>query len=443
MGKKMTINFSPPMNVEQNVRILVFGVGGAGGNALNNMIRSSLKSVDFVIANTDIQAIQQSLCDRRIQLGRILTQGLGAGSRPEVGCAAAEESLDEIRNEMIGADMIFITAGMGGGTGTGAAPVIARAARSAGILTVGVVTKPFDFEGAHRMQLANAGIEELSDATDTLIVIPNQTLLRVTKKQTTFVDAFKIADQVLHAGVRSVADLVILPGLINLDFADIKSIMTNMGNAMWGAGEAEGPNRARVAAEMAISNPLLDEVSMKGARSILINVTGGMDMTLLEVDQAASRVRDEVDSRANIIFGSILDQDLEGRIRVSVVATGCQSVETRSSRRAALGQAVGAFARKLATMAAFPHKVAGLKLAAPDIAAPTAASASDMHLLPVPQPLASNDRVKNGVREAEDDRFRPQEPEPVLMPQTRPTTKDLALLEMLGCTPSAKYRHLR
>ena len=464
-GKNMTINFSPPANGKQDPRILVVGVGGAGGNAVNNMIRSNLQSVDFVIANTDIQAMQQSLCGRCIQLGRSMTQGLGAGAQPEVGCAAAEETLDDILDALVGANMVFITAGMGGGTGTGAAPVIARAARSAGILAVGVVTKPFHFEGAHRMRLADAGIEELAQSTDTLIVIPNQNLLRVTDKQTTFTDAFKMADQVLHSGVRSVADLVLMPGLINLDFADIRAIMTNMGKAMWGDGEAEGPNRARAAAEAAVSNPLLDEVSMKGARSVLVNITGGMDMTLLEVDRAANRIRDEVDSQANIIFGSILDQKFNGRIRVSVVATGCEAAEVRNPRHAALGHAVGAFARKWAAKAAFPRKVANSKKAAPDKAAQTAAGALGLQPAPVPQAPISDEygaqiaanawdvepvpepRFKplpdeNRVRMAKDESFVPWAPEPHLVPQGQRSSEDKALMDMLGCTSSAKSEQL-
>jgi cell division protein FtsZ len=471
-GKNMTIKFGPPANGangKQDPRILVVGVGGAGGNAVNNMIRSNLQSVDFVIANTDIQAMQQSLCGRAIQLGQSMTQGLGAGARPEVGRAAAEESLDDILKELVGANMVFITAGMGGGTGTGAAPVIARAARSAGILAVGVVTKPFDFEGAHRMHLADAGIEELAQSTDTLIVIPNQNLLRVADKQTTFTDAFEMADQVLYSGVRSVADLVLMPGLINLDFADIRAIMTDMGMAMWGDGEAEGRNRARAAAEEAISNPLLDEVSMKGARSVLINITGGMDVTLLEVDQAASRVRDEVDPQANIIFGSILDQNLEGRIRVSVVATGCQVTKGRNPRHAALGHAVGAFARKLVAVAkvAFPRKVANPKKAAPDKAAQTAADAPDLQPVPLPQapvPDQHEPRIaainawsvqpvpephfsplpdRNRVGTASDVPFLPWTPEPHLAPRVQRSSKDKALMEMLGCTSSAKSEQLR
>jgi len=300
------------------------------------MIQSNLEGVDFLIANTDAQAIQQSLCEHNIQLGRGVTQGLGSGSKPDVGRAAAEEALDDILAKLEGANMVFITAGMGGGTGTGGAPVIARAAREAGVLTVGVVTKPFHFEGVHRMRIAEAGITELTQYVDTLIVIPNQNLFRIANEKTTFADAFKLADDVLHAGVRGVTDLMVMPGLINLDFADIRSVMTEMGKAMMGTGEAEGASRALEAAEAAISNPLLDDVSMKGARGVLINITGGPDMTLFEVDETANRIRDEVDPEANIIFGSTFDQNLEGRIRVSVVATGIEAEEAVQPRPAAL-----------------------------------------------------------------------------------------------------------
>ncbi|MDF2097211.1 cell division protein FtsZ [Aquibaculum arenosum] len=321
----MDLNLSVPMEEEVlSPRITVIGVGGAGGNAVNNMISSNLEGVEFVIANTDAQAMRQSLCERRIQLGRNVTAGLGAGSRPDVGRAAAEESLDDIMGHLDGANMVFITAGMGGGTGTGAAPVVARAAREAGLLTVGVVTKPFQFEGIHRLRLAEQGIQELTQYVDTLIIIPNQNLFRLATEKTTFADAFKMADDVLHSGVRGVTDLMIMPGLINLDFADIRSVMTEMGKAMMGTGEAEGQDRSIAAAEAAISNPLLDDVSMQGARGVLINITGGMDMTLFEVDEAANRIREEVDPEANIIFGSTFDESLNGRMRVSVVATGIE-----------------------------------------------------------------------------------------------------------------------
>ncbi len=316
------INFHPSNNGELKPRITVIGVGGAGGNAVNNMIQSHLEGVEFIVANTDAQAMAQSRTDRRIQLGSTVTQGLGAGARPDIGRAAAEETLDELVGQLQGSNMVFITAGMGGGTGTGAAPVIARAAREHGILTVGVVTKPFHFEGQHRMRLAEAGIEELSQFVDTLIIIPNQNLFRVASERTTFADAFKMADDVLYSGVRGVTDLMIMPGLINLDFADIRTVMSEMGKAMMGTGEAEGDKRALDAAEAAISNPLLEDISMKGARGVLINITGGADMTLFEVDEAANRIRDEVDADANIIFGSTFDEKLQGKMRVSVVATG-------------------------------------------------------------------------------------------------------------------------
>jgi cell division protein FtsZ len=309
---------------ELGPKIVVVGVGGAGGNAVNNMIRSNLEGVIFVVANTDAQALKQSLApqDCRIQLGPSITRGLGAGSKPDVGRDATEESSGDILNVVEGANMLFITAGMGGGTGTGAAPAIAKIARDAGILTVGVVTRPFMFEGANRSKIADIGIDELQQHVDTLLIIPNQNLFRLANENTTFADAFKMADNVLYSGVRGVTDLMIMPGLINLDFADIRAIMSEMGKAMMGTGEAEGARRALDAAEAAISNPLLDDVSLQGARGVLINITGGYDMTLFEVDEAANRIRDEVDSDANIIFGSTFDDRLNGRIRVSVVATG-------------------------------------------------------------------------------------------------------------------------
>ncbi len=319
----MTINLSlPQKESEIKPRITVVGVGGAGGNAVNNMISAALEGVEFIVANTDAQALGQSLADRRVQLGITITQGLGAGARPEVGRQAAEEALPEILQLLDGANMVFVTAGMGGGTGTGAAPVIAAAAREQGILTIGVVTKPFHFEGRRRMQSAEQGILELEKVVDTLIVIPNQNLFKIANEKTTFADAFKMADDVLHMGVRGVTDLMVMPGLINLDFADIRTVMGEMGKAMMGTGEAEGPDRSRVAAESAISNPLLEDHSMKGAKGVLINITGGLDMTLHEVDEAANRIREEVDAEANIIFGSTFDATMQGRMRVSVVATG-------------------------------------------------------------------------------------------------------------------------
>ncbi|MCH2394603.1 cell division protein FtsZ [Oceanibaculum sp.] len=334
----MTINISLPNEPDLKPRITVIGVGGAGGNAVNNMIRSNLTGVEFVVANTDAQSIAQSVAERRIQLGTSVTQGLGAGSRPEVGRAAAEASIDEILEHLEGSNMCFITAGMGGGTGTGAAPVIAQAARERDILTVGVVTKPFHFEGHHRMRLADAGIEELQQYVDTLIIIPNQNLFRVANEKTTFADAFKMADDVLHAGVRGVTDLMVMPGLINLDFADIRTVMSEMGKAMMGTGQASGDRRAIDAAEAAINNPLLDDTSMKGARGLLINVTGGPDMTLFEVDEAANRIREEVDADANIIFGATFDDSLEGQMRVSIVSTGIEAESQTMNRPAARPQ---------------------------------------------------------------------------------------------------------
>jgi cell division protein FtsZ len=336
----MTINLSLPVTHELKPKITVVGVGGAGGNAVNNMITSHLEGVEFIACNTDAQALSACLTDRKIQLGATITHGLGAGARPEVGRAAAEEALDEILDSLSGSHMVFITGGMGGGTGTGAAPVIARAVREQGILTVGVVTKPFHFEGAHRMRLAEGGLEELQQHVDTLIVIPNQNLFRLANERTTFSDAFRMADEVLHMGVRGVTDLMIMPGLINLDFADIRTVMSEMGKAMMGTGEAEGERRSLEAAEAAISNPLLDEVSMKGARAVLINITGGLDMTLFEVDAAANRIREEVDPNANIIFGSTFSETMQGQMRVSVVATGIASEADRKRAAAAATAAV-------------------------------------------------------------------------------------------------------
>jgi cell division protein FtsZ len=318
----MTINLTVPNLNELKPRITVFGVGGAGGNAVNNMIESRLEGVEFVVANTDAQALLQNAAQRRVQMGTALTQGLGAGSQPQIGAAAAEEALPEILDHLAGAHMAFITAGMGGGTGTGAAPIIARAAKEQGILTVGVVTKPFHFEGVRRMATAERGIEELSRYVDTLIVIPNQNLFRVANEKTTFAAAFAMADQVLYSGVASITELMTKEGLINLDFADVRAIMSEMGKAMMGTGEASGEKRAIEAAEAAISNPLLDDVSMRGARGLLISISGGPDLTLYEVDEAATRIREEVDPEANIILGATFDDSLEGTMRVSVVATG-------------------------------------------------------------------------------------------------------------------------
>ncbi|MFG1403539.1 cell division protein FtsZ [Xanthobacter sediminis] len=318
----MTINLQMPDIRELRPRITVFGVGGAGGNAVNNMISSGLSGVEFVVANTDAQALTLTKAERVVQMGVAVTEGLGAGSQPEVGRAAAEEVIDEIRDHLSGSHMVFITAGMGGGTGTGAAAVVARAARELGILTVGVVTKPFHFEGLRRMRVAEHGITELQKSVDTLIVIPNQNLFRVANEKTTFADAFAMADQVLYSGVACITDLMVKEGLINLDFADVRAVMRDMGKAMMGTGEASGEKRALQAAEAAIANPLLDETSMQGARGLLISITGGKDMTLFEVDEAATRIREEVDPDANIILGATFDEMLDGIIRVSVVATG-------------------------------------------------------------------------------------------------------------------------
>jgi cell division protein FtsZ len=334
----------PQEEIELRPRITVIGVGGGGSNAVNNMIRTELQGVEFLVCNTDAQSLKMNLSDRKIQLGTQVTRGLGAGARPEVGRAAAEEALDEIMGYLEGSNMVFITAGMGGGTGTGGAAVIARAAKEAGILTVGVVTKPFHFEGAHRMRLAEAGIEELQQHVDTLLIIPNQNLFRVANEKTTFADAFKMADEVLHAGVRGVTDLIVMPGLINLDFADIRAVMSEMGKAMMGTGEATGERRAVEAAEAAINNPLLEDASMQGAKGLLINITGGMDMTLFEVDEACNRIRDEVDPDANIIFGSTFSPELEGKIRVSVVATGIDGgLRQRAPNASGLMAPVSAF----------------------------------------------------------------------------------------------------
>src|SRR5215218_182477 len=334
----MAIALSAPRATELKPRIVVFCVGGAGGNAVNNMIEAGLEGVEFVVGNTDAQQLTFAKTERRIQLGVQVTQGLGAGAHPEVGMSAAEESTLEIAEHLDGAHMVFITAGMGGGTGTGAAPVIAKAARERGILTVGVVTKPFHFEGRHRMRLADSGIGELQRYVDTLIVIPNQNLFRVANERTTFAEAFGMADQVLHSGVRSITDLMVLPGLINLDFADVRTVMTEMGKAMMGTGEATGEDRALMAAQNAIQNPLLDEVSLKGAKAVLVNVTGGLDRTLVEVDEAANAISEQVDPEANIIFGAAFDPSLDGMIRVSVVATGMDgasiaAIEPKIERR--------------------------------------------------------------------------------------------------------------
>ncbi|WP_375327038.1 cell division protein FtsZ [Candidatus Tisiphia endosymbiont of Nemotelus uliginosus] len=337
----MALHFKAPENIVLKPIITVFGVGGAGGNAVNNMLNAKLQGAKFVVANTDAQSLEHSLCDNKIQLGITITKGLGAGASPEIGALAAEESADEIRGHLEGSNMVFITAGMGGGTGTGASPVVAKIAKELGILTVGVVTKPFHFEGRHRLRTATQGLLDLQRVVDTLIVIPNQNLFRIANEHTTFADAFKMADDVLHAGVRGVTDLMIMPGLINLDFADIRTVMSEMGKAMMGTGEASGEERAVKAAEAAISNPLLDHNSMRGAKGVLINITGGVDMTLFEVDSAANRIREEVgDVDANIIFGSTFNPELNGIIRVSVVATGIDADQTLNANKSYINEIV-------------------------------------------------------------------------------------------------------
>jgi len=323
----MALNLSMQDQPDLRPRITVFGIGGAGGNAVNNMIAKQLEGAEFVVANTDAQALQSSQATTKLQLGARVTEGLGAGARPEVGAAAAEENLEQIVDQLAGAHMCFITAGMGGGTGTGAAPIIAAAARELGVLTVGVVTKPFQFEGARRMKQAEDGVEALQKVVDTLIIIPNQNLFRLANEKTTFTEAFAMADDVLYQGVKGVTDLMVRPGIINLDFADVRSVMDEMGKAMMGTGEATGEDRAIQAAEKAIANPLLDEISLQGARGVLINITGSHDLTLFELDEAANRIREEVDADANIIVGSTLDPEMEGTMRVSVVATGIDVVE--------------------------------------------------------------------------------------------------------------------
>jgi cell division protein FtsZ len=343
----MTINLKIPDIREMKPRITVFGVGGAGGNAVNNMITAGLQGVDFVVANTDAQALTMSKAERIIQMGAQVTEGLGAGSQPEVGRAAAEEVIDEIRDHLTGAHMVFVTAGMGGGTGTGAAPIIAKVARDLGILTVGVITKPFHFEGARRMRFAEAGIVELQKVVDTLLIIPNQNLFRVANEKTTFADAFAMADQVLYSGVACITDLMVKEGLINLDFADVRAVMREMGKAMMGTGEASGEKRALTAAEAAIANPLIDDASMKGARGLLISITGGKDLTLYEVDEAATRIREEVDPDANIIVGATFDESLEGIIRVSVVATGIDHAAVKQNHPAQAENAFKELAGKL------------------------------------------------------------------------------------------------
>jgi cell division protein FtsZ len=399
-GNLMTINLKIPDIREMKPRITVFGVGGAGGNAVNNMITAGLQGVDFVVANTDAQALTMSKAERIIQMGAQVTEGLGAGSQPEVGRAAAEEVIDEIRDHLTGAHMVFVTAGMGGGTGTGAAPVIAKVARDLGILTVGVVTKPFHFEGQRRMRYAEAGIVELQKVVDTLLIIPNQNLFRVANEKTTFADAFAMADQVLYSGVACITDLMVKEGLINLDFADVRAVMREMGKAMMGTGEASGEKRALTAAEAAIANPLIDDASMKGAKGLLISITGGKDLTLYEVDEAATRIREEVDPDANIIVGATFDESLEGIIRVSVVATGIDRTSAKQNAPTHAENALKELAGKLRSdnrrsvdrisrePAAQPAAVAAVESAAQAAVAaailPPATAIEDVSIRPMP-----------------------------------------------------------
>jgi cell division protein FtsZ len=384
----MTLNLKVPEIKELKPKITVFGVGGAGGNAVNNMIRSGLQGCEFVVANTDSQALHSSKAERLIQMGVAVTEGLGAGSQPEVGRAAAEEAIDEITDHLNGSHMVFVTAGMGGGTGTGAAPIIARLAREHGILTVGVVTKPFQFEGVRRMRVAEAGIKELEQCVDTLIVIPNQNLFRIANEKTTFADAFAMADQVLYSGVACITDLMVKEGLINLDFADVRSVMREMGKAMMGTGEASGDRRATEAAEAAIANPLLDETSMRGAKGLLISITGGRDLTLFEVDEAATRIREEVDPDANIILGATFEEALEGVIRVSVVATGIENEKSEAAPAPVTASDIAqrlrgiAKAAPLAKPTAAPAPLAAQALAAPQ---PRAIPSAPLARAPEPQ----------------------------------------------------------
>jgi cell division protein FtsZ len=359
----MTISINVPDIHELKPRITVFGVGGAGGNAVNNMITAGLQGVDFVVANTDAQALTMSKAQRIVQMGTAVTQGLGAGSQPNVGAAAAEEVIDELRDHLSGANMVFVTAGMGGGTGTGAAPVIAKTARDMGILTVGVVTKPFHFEGGRRMRTAEAGINELHKVVDTLLIIPNQNLFRVANEKTTFADAFAMADQVLYSGVACITDLMVKEGLINLDFADVRAVMREMGKAMMGTGEASGDKRALTAAEAAIANPLIDDSSMKGAKGLLISITGGKDLTLFEVDEAATRIREEVDQDANIIVGATFDEALDGLIRVSVVATGIEQAAIARNSQATSAPVANAAPQQVQQAPAAPAAAAESRLA--------------------------------------------------------------------------------
>jgi cell division protein FtsZ len=417
----MALTLSIPVTQDLSPRITVIGVGGAGGNAVNNMIEKALEGCEFVVANTDAQALQQSQAGNKLQLGARVTEGLGAGARPEVGAAAAEESIEEIVERLSGCHMCFITAGMGGGTGTGAAPIIAKAAREMGILTVGVVTKPFQFEGSRRMRQAEAGVDELQNHVDTLIIIPNQNLFRLANEKTTFTEAFALADDVLYQGVKGVTDLMVRPGIINLDFADVRSVMNEMGKAMMGTGEASGEDRAVQAAEKAIANPLLDEISLKGARGVLINITAGPDLTLFELDEAANRIRAEVDPEANIMVGSTLDPEMAGQMRVSVVATGidaaARSGEVPMPKRTLAEPVATPQAAKPAAPTPQPEPVATEAPRAPSFADRVAETEraeliADPEAAGVPQPGTIQRTAPFGQPKFEDEPRRPGDPSP-------------------------------
>ncbi len=429
----MTINLNIPDIRELKPRITVFGVGGAGGNAVNNMINAGLQGVEFVVANTDAQALTMSKAERVIQMGVQVTEGLGAGSQPDIGRAAAEEVIDEIRDHLSGAHMVFVTAGMGGGTGTGAAPIIAKTARELGILTVGVVTKPFHFEGQRRMRIADGGITELQKCVDTLLIIPNQNLFRVANEKTTFADAFALADQVLYSGVACITDLMVKEGLINLDFADVRAVMREMGKAMMGTGEAEGDKRALTAAEAAISNPLIDDASMKGARGLLISITGGRDLTLYEVDEAATRIREEVDQDANIIVGATFDESLDGMIRVSVVATG---IDQAIAQRPPLAAAESRIAEVAQRIRAENQRIVD-RGERPEPARPAAVVAP---VIPVAIPATVNASIELAAKAAiaaavEDVTIRPLAPKPSLF--IEPAANEPELPETDAMEPAA------
>ncbi len=438
----MTLNLTMPTHEELKPRITVFGVGGAGGNAVNNMIEKKLEGVEFVVANTDAQALQQSHASTKIQMGVRVTEGLGAGARPSVGAAAAEETIEEIVDQLAGAHMCFITAGMGGGTGTGAAPIIAQAARELGVLTVGVVTKPFQFEGAKRMRQAEEGVEALQKMVDTLIIIPNQNLFRIANEKTTFTEAFSMADDVLHQGVKGVTDLMVRPGLINLDFADVRAVMDEMGKAMMGTGEAEGEDRAVQAAEKAIANPLLDEISLKGAKGVLINITGADDLTLFELDEAANRIREEVDADANIIVGSTLDTSMQGAMRVSVVATGIDAAQ-QAEQPPARGVRTEAIAAAPAQPATPPAPV----YEEPAVAAQAAPAVAEERYV---EPSLFEELEQNAVAQSDDGLPPPAyQPQPASaetagrpVPGT-PTPEALARLERVtGRAPGSMNNHV-